>query len=117
MLRGLVRAVFIAGIAVSCAGCRDSANPAPVKTNELPALATSASNHISETVRKTATGSTAVDRTLEDIHKEYLAAYERYVKMLRESGPQTMETLGALAEYQRKYQTYQLLLGDSKSSR
>ncbi len=42
--------------------------------------------------------------------KEYLAAYDNYVKMLRESGPQTMETLQALADYQKKYQIYQMLL-------
>ena len=52
--------------------------------------------------------------TLDKAQKEYLAAYDRYVKMLRESGPQTMETLHALAEYQKKYRLYQTLLEAQK---
>jgi uncharacterized lipoprotein NlpE involved in copper resistance len=47
---------------------------------------------------------------LELAQKEYLAAYDNYVRLLRESGPQTIETLQALAEYQKKYQLYQMLL-------
>ena len=52
--------------------------------------------------------------TLAIAQKEYLAAYEQYVKSLRESGPQTIETLQALADYQKKYQMYQMLLGAEK---
>lgn len=47
---------------------------------------------------------------LDSAQKAYLQAYEQYVKLLRESGPQTLETLTALADYQRKYQTYQMML-------
>jgi hypothetical protein len=42
--------------------------------------------------------------------KQYLKAYDNYVRLLRESGPQTMETLQALADYQKKYRIYQMLL-------
>ncbi|MDD3001583.1 MAG: hypothetical protein PHF29_07500, partial [Candidatus Riflebacteria bacterium] len=42
--------------------------------------------------------------------KEYLDAYNDYVRLLRESGPQTIDTLQALAIYQKKYQIYQMLL-------
>ncbi|MBU1106804.1 MAG: hypothetical protein KKB51_09075 [Candidatus Riflebacteria bacterium] len=47
---------------------------------------------------------------LEFSQKEYLDAYNDYVRLLRESGPQTIETLQALAVYQKKYQIYQMLL-------
>ena len=47
---------------------------------------------------------------LEYAQKDYLDAYNEYVRLLRESGPQTIETLQALALYQRKYQFYQMLL-------
>ncbi len=50
------------------------------------------------------------DSPLEKAHKEYLEAYEAYVQALRENGPQTMETLNALADYQKKYQLYQMIL-------
>lgn len=48
--------------------------------------------------------------TLEQSQKEYLDAYNEYVRLLRESGPQTIETLQALAIYQKKYQIFQMLL-------
>lgn len=54
---------------------------------------------------------------LEYAQKEYLDAYNDYVRLLRESGPQTIDTLQALASYQKKYQIYQMLLkaeGDKK---
>lgn len=47
---------------------------------------------------------------LERAQKEYQAAYDKYVKMLRESGPQTMETLHCLSDYQKKYRIYQNLV-------
>lgn len=42
-------------------------------------------------------------------YRAYQQAYDKYVRSLRESGPQTMETLQALAEYQKNYQVYQML--------
>ncbi len=47
---------------------------------------------------------------VEMAHKEYLFAYNEYVRLTRESGPQTMETLQALADYQKKYRIYQMIL-------
>ncbi|MEW6712142.1 MAG: hypothetical protein AB1403_20145 [Candidatus Riflebacteria bacterium] len=52
---------------------------------------------------------------LEKAQKEYLAAYDNYVRLLRESGPQTLETLQALADYQKKYQIYQMLVKAEKN--
>ena len=45
-------------------------------------------------------------------HREYLSAYNTYVMLLRESGPQTMATLEALADYQKKYQIYRMMMKD-----
>jgi hypothetical protein len=47
---------------------------------------------------------------LERAQKEYQGAYDKYVKMLRESGPQTMETLHCLSDYQKKFRIYQNLV-------
>ncbi|MBR4329284.1 MAG: hypothetical protein IKO19_01625 [Candidatus Riflebacteria bacterium] len=47
---------------------------------------------------------------LEKAQKDYQDSYSEYVRCLRESGPQTIETLQALAVYQKKYQIYQMLL-------
>jgi len=55
-------------------------------------------------------GKTLKISPLEYSQKEYLDAYNEYVRLLRESGPQTIETLQALALYQKKYQIYQMLL-------
>lgn len=51
---------------------------------------------------------------IEAAHNDYLAAYDNYVRLLRESGPQTLDTLQALADYQKKYQFYQMLLKADK---
>lgn len=47
---------------------------------------------------------------LEKAQKDYQESYSEYVRCLRESGPQTIETLQALTLYQKKYQIYQMLL-------
>jgi len=69
--------------------------PAQQGTVESPANLASASQRLSP---------------LELTQKEYLDSYNEYVRLLRESGPQTIETLQALAIYQKKYQIYQMLL-------
>ncbi len=116
MLRGFTRVLCVAGLVVLCTGCRDSgttrSTPVPA-----PAAAVATPAALSGPTRTLATGAAAVERTLESAHTDYLEAYDRYVKLLRESGPQTMDTLGALAEYQRKYQTYQMMLGTAKQAR
>ncbi len=62
-----------------------------------------------ETSASPAAGSARLS-PLELSQKEYLDAYNEYVRLLRESGPQTIETLQALAIYQKKYQIFQMLL-------
>ncbi|HNW36084.1 MAG TPA: hypothetical protein PKM25_14195 [Candidatus Ozemobacteraceae bacterium] len=117
MLRGLIRILLISGIVLTSIGCRDSAPAGSEKTDKLLNAVPTASFTQTEHSPALASGAAAMERSLETAHKEYLAAYDRYVKMLRESGPQTMETLSALAEYQRKYQTYQLFLSATKNVR
>lgn len=64
---------------------------------------------------KVATPSLPVKRSpIEVAHKEYIEAYDEYVRLLRQEGPQTRKTLNALAEYQRKYRVYQMLLDAQK---
>jgi len=72
-----------------------SADPVQVTTVETTGTVTAKSIKISP---------------LEYAQKEYLDTYNEYVRLLRESGPQTIETLQALAIYQKKYQIYQMLL-------
>jgi len=66
-------------------------------------------------IKTISTNSSTLDHTLIIAQKEYQKAYDVYVKMLRESGPQTLETLNALADYQKKYQIYQMLLNVKNS--
>ena len=47
---------------------------------------------------------------IDKAQKDYQDSYNEYVKCLRESGPQTIETLQALTIYQKNYQIYQMLL-------
>ena len=47
---------------------------------------------------------------LAEAQKNYQSSYNEYVRCLRESGPQTLETLQALTVYQKNYQIYQMLL-------
>lgn len=42
--------------------------------------------------------------------KDYQDSYNEYVRCLREIGPQKIETLKALSNYQKKYHIYQKLL-------
>lgn len=91
-------------------GCDNKA----AKTVTNPNFVASATNELN--LHSTATKSVASDsadlekRLIEDAEKNYLNAYNRYVQSLRESGPQTMETLQALCVYQKNYQIYQMLL-------
>ena len=54
------------------------------------------------------------EKLLAVAYKAYKESYEEYVRLLRESGPQTVETLHALVGYQQKYRIYQLLLNATK---
>lgn len=88
---------------------------------ELPATHTSSSARLlsADPIQVNTVEASSMSQTkavkvspLEYAQKEYLNAYNEYVRLLRESGPQTIETLHALALYQNKYQLYQMLLKD-----
>ena len=107
------RSIFIGALAVILplffTGCSEKQTPKPQSNESLPTIEPSISK---------ANPSKSVPQhhvsPLEDAEKAYRKSYDNYVRMLRESGPQTMDTLNALADYQQKYQVYQMLLGDQK---
>lgn len=111
-------AVVFAGLIL--AGCDKKQ-----RSSEPPVGQVSHSSHASQAIPLSShQGTTSLQATetgkipgvsLEKAMKDYLDAYEKYVKMLRESGPQTMDTLHALSDYQKKYRFYQTLLDAQRS--
>lgn len=108
----LVRFLVLGSLVVFPAlfsGCSNQNAPVtPISQTASAALTTPPPT--SSVAVSTASITLAKDSPLEKAHKEYLEAYEVYVQALRENGPQTMETLNALADYQKKYQLYQMIL-------
>ena len=96
-------------------GCSESAKKEALSSpaSSTPVFAPGAPTQAS-TISVPATPARKIGSPLEAAQKDYLAAYDEYVRLLRESGPQTMDTLQALAEYQKKYQIYQMLLRAEK---
>ena len=111
--------LFLFGIAAAffLNGCEKTPNnkKGPPQTS-FTEVAPSSSQTLSPGLATSAKKVEMTIATLDKAQKEYLTAYDRYVKMLRESGPQTMDTLNALAEYQKKYRLYQTLLDAQKPS-
>mgnify|MGYP001569171019 CR=1 FL=1 len=107
MLRGFLATVGVLGMLLI--GCSQG----PLSTApevKSPSTNTSLMSSIPSSTVFAADSPSAKESPLEKSHKEYLQAYEKYVQTLRESGPQTLETLYALADYQKKYQIYQMVL-------
>ncbi len=108
-------AIVIALALINC-GCNKDGQPDGEKANAsaTPTFISGAPTQAS-TVSVSASTSAGVKLSpLETAQKDYLASYDEYVRLLRESGPQTMETLQALANYQKKYQLYQMMLKAEK---
>jgi len=103
--RLLLVGVVSLSLAIGLSGCEKKRPPAG---SMAPAQVGSATAHPSVATLP------AVENALEQAHQEYQVAYDKYVKMLRESGPQTLDTLNALADYQKKYQLYQRMLSDTQ---
>ncbi|HNX76159.1 MAG TPA: hypothetical protein PLM07_10500 [Candidatus Rifleibacterium sp.] len=104
--------VFALALAFAGNGCNGNDRPAiPASTDPragLISMSPATSGHAAST---TAAAATAEHLSpLELSQKQYLDAYNDYVRLLRESGPQTIDTLQALAIYQKQYQIYQMLL-------
>lgn len=105
MKRRFLVLALCTGLSAFCHGCRTTQ-----ATSNPPSQQASETASAPQRVPPQAVASAPVKSPIMIAEKEYLAAYDNYVKMLRESGPQTMETLQALADYQKKYQIYQMLL-------
>lgn len=107
--------IVLVCISMFCLACEDKKTTTPV-TPKIPLgeVATDKSESVvnTHTASSSPTKLLRLDRDpLSVAHREYLSAYNTYVMLLRESGPQTMETLEALANYQKKYQLYRMLMG------
>lgn len=102
----------IALAALTTTGCEKKAVPEAVPSTDPRAGMISMAPAQQDTVEAAANPASSAQRLspIELTQKEYLDAYNEYVRLLRESGPQTIETLQALAIYQKKYQIYQMLL-------
>lgn len=111
-MKKLVFALAIAGMALNLSGCENN--------QEIPDHMTKSNEQIIRGRLSTSPvgiGTITASKTrklhyspTELAQQEYKDAYNEYVRHLRESGPQTIATLEALANYQRKYQIYQMLL-------
>ena len=115
-------AVLAAAVAISASltGCQfktasaaspEGGKPAAFAGNAVSEISPQAATQLVATSVPSARLATqtapAVENALEKAHQEYLNAYERYVQYLRERGPHSLDTLNALADYQKKYQLYQ----------
>jgi hypothetical protein len=100
--------LLISGLVVGCNPKTVEETPNP---EEIPVHQTTSGLPQEGTSTKVASQHLSINLSpLEMAHKEYLFAYNEYVRLTRESGPQTMETLQALADYQKKYRIYQMIL-------
>ena len=107
--------VFVISLLIIITGCTEKEQP-----NSLNTTASATQAFISRAPTQATTISVVASQPakispLESAQKEYLASYDQYVRLLRESGPQTLDTLQALADYQKKYQIYQMLLKAEKA--
>ena len=95
------------------AGCGDAKDNLPLTNNKDTNRANifksdGSSNNQNET------GESLKDNiklsAIDEAQKNYQDSYNEYVRCLREVGPQKIETLKALSDYQKKYHIYQKLL-------
>ena len=93
-------------------GCEEKGNTVDINKKEnTSVVVNNESNSDYTVINASDTNLFGKERTvLEKAQKDYQDSYSEYVRCLRESGPQTIETLQALTVYQKKYQIYQMLL-------
>lgn len=103
---------LLSACVISLTGCGQKEPVLPVAGGKDGGQTMSSAPSQASIVEQTDRGQAAALRVspLEYAQKEYLDSYNEYVRLLRESGPQTIETLQALALYQKKYQIYQMLV-------
>lgn len=95
------------------AGCGDAKDNLPL-TNNTDSNRANLSKNIGSSNNQNETGESIKDNTklsaIDEAQKNYQDSYNEYVRCLREVGPQKIETLKALSDYQKKYHIYQKLL-------
>ena len=96
-------------LVVGCDNATTSSNVVRLNTNTESNDITRANQNVSDTSHQL-NNSDKETSIIEKAQKDYQDSYNEYVKCLRESGPQTIETLQALTIYQKNYQIYQMLL-------
>ncbi len=109
MKRLFLPIIFIVGVVLM--GCDEANNT--VSSNSDKTVNTSMTNNISLHSNKVASNASPEQiekNVLEEAQRNYQNSYNEYVRCLREKGPQTIETLQALTQYQKHYQIYQMLL-------
>lgn len=104
----LIMVGLLAG-SIGCGKDEEQAQPASSDPRARLISMSPSQQGVVESSGNTASGNAKLS-PLVSSQKEYLDSYNEYVRLLRESGPQTIETLQALAIYQKKYQIYQMLL-------
>lgn len=101
-------------ITLLCVGCEVAQQQIVTsKAKEVSVVSSniSSSKNVISNTSNNAKSLEDVEKTvLEEAQKNYQDSYNEYVRCLRESGPQTIETLQALTVYQKNYQIYQMLL-------
>ncbi len=94
-------------------GCDENSKELPSQVDKSQATTVSGNINSNEYTVLNSTDGNIFEKeksVLEKAQKDYQESYSEYVRCLRESGPQTIETLQALTVYQKKYQIYQMLL-------
>lgn len=107
MKRNLLTLIVL--IPLMLAGCNENKSASNNAVSENNKTTTNELN-LHSSVGNASSAVEVEESVIEDAHKNYMNSYNEYVRCLRESGPQTVETLQALSQYQRNYQIYQMLL-------
>ena len=102
-------------IMIYCTGCEDVDKANTITKNDVNKSSSTVNVNTSSniTVASTTISTNKTNKSkivVDDSQKNYQEAYNEYVRCLRECGPQSVETLQALADYQNKYQIYQMIL-------
>lgn len=105
--RACLLAVVVCGLLSGCGGSGVASGLSPSKVR---AKDVASNRRFVDYTRPDKVASFTKLSPIEEAQKDYLDAYNEYVRLLRESGPQTIETLQALAVYQKNYQLYQMLI-------
>lgn len=95
------------------AGCGEAKDNLPL-TNNRDTNRTNISKSVDSSNNQSESSESIKENTklseIDEAQRNYQDSYNEYVRCLREVGPQKIETLKALSDYQKKYHIYQKLL-------